>query len=59
MLCDENGTLLNEFKTIGFNPYFIQNNSIIHHLEKSELENYKDEIKFVFFYESSIHPVIK
>ena len=41
---------LKEYKTIGFNPYFIQNDSIIHHLEKSELNNYKDDVKFVFFY---------
>ena len=49
-LCDKKGTLLKECKTIGFNPYFIQNDSIIHHLEKSELNNFKDEVKFVFFY---------
>lgn len=49
-LCDEKGNLLKECKTIGFNPYFINNDSIIHHLENSDLKNYKDDIMFVFFY---------
>ena len=49
-LCDKKGNLLKECETIGFNPYFINNVSIISHLEKSELNKYKEDIKYVFFY---------
>ena len=49
-LCDKKGTLIKEIKTIGFNPYFINKPNILKHLEKSELNQYKNEIMFVFFY---------
>ena len=49
-LCDEKGTLIKEIKTIGFNPYFIDQPDILKHLEKSELNNYKNRIQDIFFY---------
>ena len=49
-LCDLKGNVLQEFKTIGFNPYFINPQDIIKHLENSHLKKYKSEIKNVFFY---------
>ena len=50
VLCDKKGNLLKECDTIGFNPYFINNVSIITHLENSELNKYKEKIEKVFFY---------
>jgi N-acetylglucosamine kinase-like BadF-type ATPase len=49
-LCDTEGNLIQEISTIGFNPYFIDHLSIISHLEKSELNQYKKKITYVFFY---------
>lgn len=49
-LCDKKGTLIKEIKTIGFNPYFINKPNILKHLEKSELNDYKNRIKDIFFY---------
>lgn len=49
-LCNTEGNLIKEALTIGFNPYFIDNLSIISHLSKSELNEYKDKITYVFFY---------
>ena len=49
-LCDKKGTLIKEIKTIGFNPYFIDQPNILKHLEKSELNDYKKNIKDIFFY---------
>ena len=49
-LCDEEGNLLSEYRTIGFNPYFINGESIIKHLEDSELNGCKNKIQKVFFY---------
>ena len=49
-LCNKEGILIQEINTIGFNPYFIDHLSIINHLEESELNQYKEEIEYVFFY---------
>jgi N-acetylglucosamine kinase-like BadF-type ATPase len=49
-LCDTNGKLIQEISTIGFNPYFIDDKSILNHLENSDLNNWKDKISHVFFY---------
>ena len=49
-LCDTTGVLIQEISTIGFNPYFIDHLSVMNHLEKSELNQYKEKIKYVFFY---------
>ena len=49
-LCDTKGTLIKEIKTIGFNPYFIDQPDIVSHLEQSELNDYKNRIKDIFFY---------
>ena len=49
-LCDTNGKLIQEISTIGFNPYFIDDKSILNHLENSDLNNWKDKISLVFFY---------
>jgi len=50
VLCDFLGNIKKEFLTIGFNPYFIDKNSIIDTLEESNLDNYKKKINHVFFY---------
>ncbi len=49
-LCNNDGDLIREITTIGFNPYFIDNLSITKHLKKSELNLYTDKITHVFFY---------
>jgi len=49
-LCDKNGALVEEFLTIGFNPYFIDRNNILKELEQSNLTEYSKEVKEVFFY---------
>ena len=49
-LCNEEGNLLSKYRTIGFNPYFINSGSIIKHLEDSELNVCKNKIQKVFFY---------
>ena len=49
-LCNTEGNLIKEISTIGFNPYFIDHLNIISHLKKSELNQYKDKITYVFFY---------
>ena len=49
-LCNNDGDLIREITTIGFNPYFIDNFSITKHLKKSELNLYTDKITHVFFY---------
>lgn len=49
-LCDTTGTLIKEISTIGFNPYFINHSCIIEHLEKSELNQYKENVVSIFFY---------
>ena len=49
-LCDTDGNLIKEISTIGFNPYFIDHPSILSHLKKSDLNQYKDKIRQVFFY---------
>tara|TARA_B100001758_G_C18375648_1_gene594131 strand:+ start:503 stop:1351 length:849 start_codon:yes stop_codon:yes gene_type:complete len=50
VLCDLLGNIKKEFLTIGFNPYFIDKNSIIDTLKESNLDNYKKKINHVFFY---------
>ena len=49
-LCDQNGILIKEFRTIGFNPYFIDKKNILKELEQSNLTEYSKEIREVFFY---------
>ena len=49
-ICNQEGVKLNECKTIGFNPYFINKETILRELKNSELEKYKKEITHVFFY---------
>ena len=49
-LCDQNGKLIKEIRTIGFNPYFIDKKNILKELKKSSLSKFAKEIKEVFFY---------
>jgi len=49
-MCNQEGVKLKEYKTIGFNPYFIKKETILEELKNSELEKYKNEITHVFFY---------
>jgi len=49
-LCNQNGKLIKEIKTIGFNPYFIDKNNILKELKKSSLAEVSNEINEVFFY---------
>ena len=49
-LCDQHGTIIKEIKTIGFNPYFIDKENILKELKKSNLTEYSNEIKKVYFY---------
>ncbi len=49
-LCDEGGNIVFECNTIGFNPYFIDENNILKNLNQSELVEHIDSIKNVIFY---------
>ena len=49
-LCNNKGELVEEITTIGFNPYFIDENAVVYQLEKSMLSKYKTKIKNIFFY---------
>ena len=49
-LVDQQGNLIKEISTIGFNPYFIDKKNILKELEQSNLTNYSKEILEVFFY---------
>ena len=49
-LCHANGKILNKYRTIGFNPYFINEKDILKYLEESDLEEHKDTITNVIFY---------
>ena len=49
-LCNQNGKLIKEIITIGFNPYFIDKKNITKELEKSSLTEEANKIKEVFFY---------
>ncbi|SVC14301.1 uncharacterized protein METZ01_LOCUS267155 [marine metagenome] len=50
VVCDLEGNLIEKCKTIGFNPFFTNKESIIKHLDSSTLDKYKHDIKEVFFY---------
>jgi len=49
-LCDEMGSIISNYKTIGFNPYFINEKKILNHLNESKLQKEKEKINTVFFY---------
>jgi hypothetical protein len=46
----QQGNLIKEISTIGFNPYFIDKKNILKELEQSNLTKYSKEILEVFFY---------
>ena len=46
----EKKSIVKEINTIGFNPYFIEKKDILSHLKKSELTEYRNDIKNIFFY---------
>ena len=50
ILCDKHGEIKKEFKTIGLNPYFTKKNEIINTLKKSEINEFEQTIKTIFFY---------
>jgi N-acetylglucosamine kinase-like BadF-type ATPase len=49
-LCDQNGKLIKEIRTIGFNPYFIDKKNILKELKKTSLAEGVKEINEVYFY---------
>ena len=49
-VCDQNGAIIKEIRTIGFNPYFIDKENILKELEQSNLIEHSNNIKDVFFY---------
>lgn len=49
-LVDNNSNQIYSIETIGFNPYFIDENEIFAELSKSALNKNKAEVKQVFFY---------
>jgi len=49
-ICDLEGNKINEYKTIGFNPYFIKEEAILEELHSSKLNFIKGEVLHVFFY---------
>ena len=50
VLTDEDNHKIMQCNTIGFNPYFIDENSILNHLENSELDDFKKNVKKIYFY---------
>ena len=50
VLCDNQGDVIKEINTIGFNPNLINENSLQLILEESVLTKYKESIKDIFFY---------
>ena len=50
VLCTNTEEKLQYFKTIGFNPFFIDRAQIIEHLQKSDLVTIADKITEVHFY---------
>jgi len=58
-LCNEKGEVLKEYKTIGFNPYFIDSQKIIYNLEQSELKQHKENIQKIYFYGAGCSSVNK
>ena len=49
-LCNNQGEIVNEYRTIGFNPFFIDQENILNHLEKSELKLIKEKVTNLIFY---------
>jgi glucosamine kinase len=49
-LCNQNGELIKEIRTIGFNPYFIDKKNILKELKKSSFAEVVKKVKEVFFY---------
>lgn len=50
VLCDLQGKVIKEVSTIGFNPNFTDQKSILNHLKKSKLSNFSLKVKHVYFY---------
>ena len=44
------GQIIDRCSTIGFNPYFITSKQVFTHLQKSDLDDIRDQISQVFFY---------
>ena len=44
------GQIIDRCSTIGFNPYFITSRQVFTHLQKSDLDDIRDQISQVFFY---------
>lgn len=49
-LCDKQSNILFKCETIGFNPYFIDQEKILETLNNSGLTEYKNEVEKVYFY---------
>ena len=49
-LCDKHSNILFKCETIGFNPYFIDQEKILETLNNSGLTEYKNEVEKVYFY---------
>ena len=49
-ICDLEGNKINEYKTIGFNPYFIKEEGVLEELNGSKLTSVKDEVLHVFLW---------
>ena len=50
VLCEENGSILDKIQTIGFNPYFIDQNCFINSLSSTILKKNQNDIKNIYFY---------
>ena len=45
-----NGQIIDRYSTIGFNPYFISSKQVAINLQKSDLDDIRDQISKVYFY---------
>ena len=49
-LCRKKEGKVQYFYTIGFNPFFVDKEKMVEHLQKSELNNFTNDITEVYFY---------
>lgn len=52
LLCDQDYNIIQEYNTKGFNPYFVDKETIILELKNSDLFKIRNQIKQIYFYGS-------
>ena len=52
LLCDQDYNIIQEYNTKGFNPYFVDGETIIRELRNSDFSKIRNQIKQIYFYGS-------